>query len=124
MAEEGNNLRNVSLNRFSKLVYEYYINNVQVRKFNKLPCPERFDNVRAAALRTFNSATEKRAMILGMTCANDSRNSATGTSIMVGSGILITYDVLRISIMYLQLPHKWTSFARILGGISFAEWKA
>ena len=79
MAEECDDLRNGRSNRLSKLSYKY-INNVQVRNFDTLPCSESINNASAPALQTSNSLWLRSSMISGMAGLIDSRNSATTTS--------------------------------------------
>jgi hypothetical protein len=102
-SQKGDHLWNGGRNRLSKLGCKY-INNVQVRKFNMLPCLESSDNAFAPAIRTSNRLWVRRAMIFGMAGLTDCQNSATSTSTMVKSDILICYLALRVLTMHLQLP--------------------
>jgi hypothetical protein len=58
--------------------------NGQIRKPDILPCSERFDNASALALRTFNSLWLMRAMIWGIACLTNSRNSASSRIVISG----------------------------------------
>ena len=81
-----------------------YINIVQVRNFDELPCSENSDNASALALRSFTSPWLRREMNWGMANVIKFLNSATSTSSTCRTKNLIPYLTLRVSITHLHPP--------------------
>ena len=82
IAKKGKYLGNVSLNRLSKLGYEYF-NKAQVGNFDNLPCSESTASASAPASQEPDFPDPRRVMICGMADLIDSRNSATNSSVLV-----------------------------------------
>ena len=99
--EEDFHLWNGRPNWVLKLSYHDYINNVQVKVFDTLPCSRSFANAFTTTFRTSQFPYLRMVIICGMAGLIDSRNSATSTSTMFKSESLIPYLALRVSSTHL-----------------------
>src|SRR5437899_3268734 len=105
VTEEGDEMWNSRLNCL--LISSYnYINDIQVKNFDTLPCFESFANAFAHALQMSQSLLLRRMMRCGMAGLISSLNSATTTSMMFRSKKLILYLALRVLPMHLHMPYK------------------